>query len=193
MYHTIYKITNELNGKFYIGTHSTDDLNDSYMGSGIGIKRAIAKYGTVNFSKTILFILPSRDEMFAMEKLLVDNAFLKQIDTYNGNLGGKGGNLKGRKMPSSMIEKVRARMLKDNWQRGKPGTNKDKFGVLHHKSKSVAQVNIQTGLIVDLFGSIREATRKTGINNINACCQNKSKYKTAGGYKWKYYDPWCGY
>lgn len=193
MYHTIYKITNNLNDKFYIGTHSTNDLNDNYMGSGLGIKRAIAKYGIDNFTKRTLFIFSSRNEMFAMEKLLVDSVFVSQIDTYNGKVGGKGGSIKGRKMPDSMVEKVKARMLRDNWQRGKPGVFKGKFGMLHHKSKSVAQINIETGLIVDIFGSIREATRKTGINNINSCCQSKGKHKTAGGYKWKYYDPWRGY
>lgn len=33
MYYTIYKITNKINGNFYIGKHKTNDPNDSYMGS----------------------------------------------------------------------------------------------------------------------------------------------------------------
>ena len=43
MRHLIYKITNKLNGKYYIGRHSTNNINDGYMGSGIGIKKCYKK------------------------------------------------------------------------------------------------------------------------------------------------------
>lgn len=35
-YHYIYKITRNQDGKFYVGMHSTDDLDDGYFGSGLG-------------------------------------------------------------------------------------------------------------------------------------------------------------
>ncbi len=52
-------------------------------------------------------------------------------------------------------------------------------------SKMIAQMHIN-GTIINIFPSIREAERKTGINNgnISQCC--KGKYQTVGGYRWKY-------
>lgn len=87
MFYTIYKITNKINDKFYVGMHKTHNLNDGYMGSGKLIKRAIKKYGGENFAKEILHIFDNEEDMKNKEKELV---VLSEI-SYNLCEGGKGG------------------------------------------------------------------------------------------------------
>ena len=87
MYYTIYKTTNLLNSKTYIGYHSTKDLNDSYLGSGKILKQAIEKHGEESFIKEILYIFPTKEEALQKESEIVDEAFVMDSNTYNMKLG----------------------------------------------------------------------------------------------------------
>lgn len=91
MFYTIYKITNKVNGKVYIGKHQTKDLTDGYMGSGKHLKNAIKKYGLENFEKEILFVFDNEVDMNTKEAELVTSDFVKEDTNYNLCPGGKGG------------------------------------------------------------------------------------------------------
>lgn len=90
MFYTIYKITNLVNGKVYVGKHQTRVLDDGYMGSGKLIRRAVAKYGIDSFKKEILHIFDNELEMNAKEAELVTEEFCKESN-YNLCPGGHGG------------------------------------------------------------------------------------------------------
>jgi len=90
-YYLIYKITNHINGKFYIGKRVTTDPNDYYLGSGKLIRRAVKKYGKESFSKEILFYLNDREEMAKKEADIVTEDVVNNPLCYNLRLGGKGG------------------------------------------------------------------------------------------------------
>lgn len=90
-FYVIYQITNNLNGKIYIGKHKTNNLDDDYMGSGKILNDAFKKYSLENFTKTILFYLQNEDEMNLLEKMVVTKEFCDRDDTYNLNVGGDGG------------------------------------------------------------------------------------------------------
>lgn len=91
MHFTVYKITNIVNGKIYIGKHQTTDLNDGYMGSGKRLKDAIKHHGIENFKKEILFDFDNEVDMNNKEAELVTDSFVAEDTNYNLCPGGNGG------------------------------------------------------------------------------------------------------
>lgn len=91
MFYTIYKTTNLINGKIYIGKHKTQDLDDNYLGSGKVLTYAINKHGINNFTKEYLFIFDNEDDMNNKELELVNESFIKEDTNYNLKIGGDGG------------------------------------------------------------------------------------------------------
>jgi len=91
MFYYLYKITNNVNTKIYIGVHQTHNLDDNYMGSGKVIKRAILKYGIENFSKEIVEFFDNSLDMYKREAEIVTSEFAINENTYNIREGGKGG------------------------------------------------------------------------------------------------------
>jgi hypothetical protein len=93
IYYLIYKTTNLVTNKIYIGKHITDNLNDEYLGSGKWLINSIKKYGKENFKKDILFIFDNEIDMNNKEIEIVNLEFILREDTYNLVLGGNGGQI----------------------------------------------------------------------------------------------------
>jgi len=80
---------NLINGKSYVGAHSTDNLDDNYLGSGVYLKNALKKYKRKNFVRGILEFCSQNDweekEQFWIKKMNTEYPL-----GYNLTLGGKG-------------------------------------------------------------------------------------------------------
>ena len=136
-YYLIYKITNTLNNKIYVGAHVTENKNDSYMGSGSYLRRAQKKYGLDKFKKEILFECKSADEMFKREAEIVDEEFVARLDTYNLKVGGDGGwdfcNATGKRVSIEnqkcdiKARTEKAQQTKENWSDEKRNAIRQKF------------------------------------------------------------------
>lgn len=90
--HIVYKTTNLVNGKIYIGVHKTRDIDsDLYCGSGSRFLIALNKYGRENFIRETLYIYHSEKVAYLREKYIVNENYLLSNNHYNLQLGGKGG------------------------------------------------------------------------------------------------------
>lgn len=130
-YHYIYKTTCIPTGRWYIGMHSTDDLNDGYVGSGKRLWHSINKYGKDQHRIEILEYLPDRKSLTLREEQIVNSDMLKNPMCMNLAPGGEGGMTRmprtnewkakisaahrGKTMPREAVEKQRAKMAGYKW------------------------------------------------------------------------------
>jgi len=135
-YHVVYKTTNTINNKIYIGLHSTNKVDDNYLGSGWVLKDAIKKYGRDKFTKDVLYVYSTRKEARQTEALIVDEEFCLRKDTYNLAVGGMG--------------------VEDQ-----TGSNNHRFGKKALNAKKVMAVH-KDGRVV-IAESIRELSDSIGI------------------------------
>jgi hypothetical protein len=87
----LYKTVCLTTGKFYIGVHTTYDMNDGYLGSGKILKNSVQKHGKENHVREILQEFATREEMYAAEAEMVTEDLLTDPRCMNIKPGGKGG------------------------------------------------------------------------------------------------------
>jgi len=87
----IYKITNLLTNKSYVGKHITTNINDKYMGSGQILKQSFKKHGISNFTKEIIEECENEELMNQREIFWISELNTFSPNGYNINTGGKGG------------------------------------------------------------------------------------------------------
>lgn len=167
LYHIVYRTTNLITNKIYVGVHSTNNLNDGYIGSGINIKESISKYGKENFIREILYVYDNRQEALNKESEIVDENFIKRQDTYNAAIGGGRSVYKygsdhpsyGKKLSKSHKEKISQSNKGNKSKTGRTGELHPLYGKRGVKSPN-AKKALVNGII---YNSCIEAAEAHGI------------------------------
>lgn len=173
-YHLIYKITNKINGKIYIGQKSYNDIPsmENYYGGGIIIKTAVKRYGRKNFTREILYSrIISQDTADAMEIWAIE----KYKPEYNIAKGGKGKGLTDE--TKQKISKKVKNLWEDNGYR--------EHQVNAHKNMSEEQKNSISSFQKTRFSS-KEEKQRTSIATKEGMSKPEIRAKVSDGLK-KYY------
>ena len=124
----IYKTTNLINGKFYVGKSSmkNNSIDYWYLGSGVLLKKAIEKYGRDSFKKEIIEWCSSFEESNEREKYWIStlNALNLEI-AYNIAIGGDGGYL-GEEVNRRISEALKGRKHTEEFKQHISKLNKGK-------------------------------------------------------------------
>lgn len=91
LYIFLYKTVNIMNGKYYIGVHTTSKINDGYLGSGTLLKQSIKKHGRNIFVRYILEFFDTLELALQKESEVVNEQFVNNPLTYNLTIGGYSG------------------------------------------------------------------------------------------------------
>lgn len=92
MYGFIYRTTNLVNGKMYVGLCTSKSRFKNYLGSGILLKQAIEKYGADNFKREILEECKDEKSLREAEVWWIKKFNAVESDKfYNLHEGGRGG------------------------------------------------------------------------------------------------------
>lgn len=91
IFHIVYLTLNTINGKIYVGKHSSKHLHDKYLGSGTTLKKDIKFFGVEHFKRFNLYVFETEKEAFDYERNIVDEEFIKIEDVYNNVPGGNDG------------------------------------------------------------------------------------------------------
>jgi len=162
MQHFIYETENLVNGKLYRGKHSTENIDDGYLGSGIAIQRAIKKYGKNNFKRIILNFCHSEERAYELEIKFIDEPWVKRKDTYNMVIGGLG-------MPSGkdhvLYGKSHSNEARKKMSEAKSGESHHMYGKTHSKESKQKMSKSHKGKIISKETKLNMSNAQKGEKN----------------------------
>lgn len=202
----IYKITNDINNKIYIGKteFSIRKRFDEHCldcwkrkNENRPLYSAMRKYGIKHFHIELIEETtdPNEREIYWIEQ------YNSYKDGYNATKGGDGKRKYNYDLVYELFNEgktIHQISLELNYDEGYCRKILESYGITYEDrekrriesiSKKVAQLDLKTGEILNIFPSCNEALRSLGksihSSHISDVC--KGKRKSAYGYKWKFY------
>lgn len=182
MQYYIYKITNKLNGKLYIGQHKVPKQPEAfmrYLGKGLAIRAAIKKYGKANFAKEIIEYIED-DELHhtVSEREIYWIAFYNSRcpNGYNISPGGEGGCTHESAMKGQITRKLRGHdQMSEETKRkisiantGKPKSALHRKHLSeHHRCRRLHKIQFEHDMHVEeTYDSLDTIAKQYGLNKI---------------------------
>lgn len=166
----IYKTTNIINGKFYIGQDYHN--NPKYLGSGNLLKAAIKKYGKENFVKEIIEVCSSKEELNEREIYWIKET---KAQEYGYNIADGGFGASGYIIDDSVIEKRRQTRAK----------NPEKYKLSEERKKQIG--DFHRGKKISEEQKKKLSKRMKNFNNYSKefiAMQNKENKSGEKSYMW---------
>lgn len=153
----LYRTTNLINSKIYVGVHKVQNTSKSkcYIGSGDALQLAVKKYGKDKFIRTTLAEFSCATDAYLAEAEMVTQEFVKREDTYNISLGGRG----GVNLTEEMKAKMRASKKGQQTRLGKKHTEETKSKLRAASTGRI--VSEETREKISLAGKGRKHTEET--------------------------------
>ena len=199
-----YMVTNNINGKVYVGSHSWkgEGLDANYYGSGTAITRAVKKYGKENFQVEVLYYYDTVEECRADEERILTEYNVKDCpysyNCKNAAVGWTSEDKKGHKhhyYGKHLSEEHRKKMSEAHKGENNPNYGRhfsDEFRkklsqANNYRKIPVVAIQKDTGKI-RVFESQHECARKLNLDRKDIYSCLKGKRKSAGGYTFKYIE-----
>ena len=166
----VYKITNKVNGKIYVGQDSKN--NPNYFGSGTNIKRAIKKYGLENFVKEVVEEV-TEDMIDSRETYWINElqSFKPEIG-YNINREG------GKPPKISDLPAVQQKEVREKWKQQRRGrVHSEEYKLNHSK------------VMKELYRDKKHPTKGRKASDEERVLKSKiAKERGLGGNLWETYS-----
>lgn len=191
----IYKITNLVNNKIYIGQSICiekrwEDHKFYSSKAHTALQAAFKKYGISNFSFEVIEECPK--EMLDEREIY----WIKFYDSYNNGYNLTKGGMSKIKLDYDLIVSTYQRLGSIHATHKELGVNRESirrvleyFDIPYDKKRSapvaVVMINKETGEEIKEFSSIKDAAAYVGISDSSIHKHLSGKMKSAGGYIWK--------